>query len=248
VDRAHISSITHGDLPFHNPLEPTRIDEVIALLEIGRGERVLDIGCGTGELLIRIAERFGCGGLGVDDAEIQVAAARRRAQERVFYAGLEFLTADARSAELPGAPFALSACLGSMHAAGDGLQDGLARLAALTKPGGHVLVADGYWRRPPDPAYLEALGATADELPDYAGLLKAGQDAGLDPVYATVTTEAEWDRYEWRLIFNGLRWADAHPDDPGAADVRSWAQGARGRYLAPGGRDTLGFALVLYRR
>ena len=67
-------------------------------------------------------------------------------------------------------------------------------------------------------------------------------------MYATVTSEAEWDRYEWRLIFNGLRFAAQHPDDANAADVRSWAQRARGRYLAPGGRDTLGFALVLFGR
>jgi hypothetical protein len=111
-----------------------------------------------------------------------------------------------------------------------------------------VLIGDGYWRREPQAAYLEALGATADELPDYAGLVGAGAAVGLEPVYASVTTEEEWDRYEWRLIFNGLRFAAEHPDDPGAADVQAWAERARARYLSPGGRDTMGFALVLYRR
>jgi SAM-dependent methyltransferase len=239
VDRARISAITHGDLPFHNPLEPARIDEVLGLLSLTRGDRALDIGCGTGELLIRIAERFGCGGLGIDDAEIQIAEARRRAQERVFYAGLEFMTADARTGSLPGGPFALTACLGSMHA----IDGDLSRLAELTRPGGHVLIADGYWQRPPTPEYLETLGATADELPDYAGLVKPR--AGLEPVYASVTSQSEWDRYEWTLIYNGLRFA---AENPGADEVAAWAERARSRYLSPGGRDTLGFALVLFRR
>jgi SAM-dependent methyltransferase len=248
VNRARISSITHGDLPFHNPLEPGRIEEVLALLRVDRGARVLDVGCGRGELLIRIADRFGAGGLGIDDSELQIAEARRKAQERVFYAGVEFMVADARTGELPGAPFALTACLGAMHAAGATLPESLERLAGLTAPGGYVLIADGYWRREPDAAYLEALGATADELPDYPGLLQAGIDAGLEPMYATVTSEAEWDRYEWRLIYNGLRFAADNPDDEDAADVRAWAEAARSRYLVPGGRETLGFALVLFRR
>src|SRR5215217_5286734 len=141
VDRALISSITHGDLPFHNPLDIARIDEVIELLHVGRGVHVLDIGCGNGELLIRVAERFGCGGLGVDEAEIQITEARRRAKEKVFYAGLEFMVADARTQELPGAPFTVTACLGAMHAAGASLPEGLARLASLTAPGGHILIA-----------------------------------------------------------------------------------------------------------
>ena len=244
MNRARISSITHVGLPFHNPLEPDRVDEMLELLSLGRGDRALDVGCGTGELLIRIAERFGCGGLGIDDAEIQIAEARRRAQERVYYTGLEFMTADARAADLPGAPFSLTACVGAMHAVGGDLR----RLAELTTPGGHVLIGDGYWRRPPHPEYLVALGAAEDELPDYAGLIRAGITAGLEPVYAIATSDAEWDRYEWRLIRNGLQFAREQPEDPDAADVREWALRARDRYLAPGGRDTIGFALVLYAR
>ena len=60
-DRARISAITHGDLAFHNPLAPERLDEVVARAGVGPGDRVLDVGCGAGELLIRLAERFGVG-------------------------------------------------------------------------------------------------------------------------------------------------------------------------------------------
>jgi len=246
MDRARVSSITHGDLPLHNPFGPERLDEVIDLLELGRGEKVLDVGCGTGELLIRLAERFGCHGVGIDSSPGQIEEARRRSRERVYYTGLDFVVADVRSEPLPDGPFALAACIGSMHALGDGLAPALERLAAVTAPGGHVLIGDGYWRRPPQPEYLEALGATAGELPDYAGLMAAGEAAGLEAVYATASTQEEWDRYEWQLILNGLRFAAQHPDDPDAAEVAEWARAARRRYLAPGGRETLGFALVLF--
>src|SRR4051794_32974519 len=111
-DRARISAITHGDLPFHNPLDPAQLDEVLALVGLGPGDSVLDLGCGAGELLVRAAERSGCSGLGVDDAEVQIAEARRRAQERVPDAGLRFEVGDAGGLEAA-EPFALVACVGS---------------------------------------------------------------------------------------------------------------------------------------
>ena len=243
ADRARISAITHGDLAFHNPLDPAQLDEVLLLLPLTAAGRALDLGCGAGELLVRLAETTGCGGLGVDDAEVQIAEARRRAAARVPDGRLAFEVADARRAGDAG-PFDLVACVGSMHAV-DGDWD---RLAALAAPGGHVLVGDGFWRRPPEAPYLEVLGATADELPDLPGLAAQGAAAGLELSYLAVTTDEAWDRYEWTLIHNGLSWAAAHRDDPLAADVAGWARTARGRVLTPGGRDTLGFVLLLFAK
>jgi hypothetical protein len=139
-------------------------------------------------------------------------------------------------------------CIAASHALG-GFPDALRALAELVRPGGEVLLGEGYWRRPPSPEYLDALGgASADELPDYGGLMRAAEQAGLTPVYSSVASEADWDRYEWLLILNAERWAAAHAADPGAEVMRERAGRARERMTMPGGRETLGFALVLLRR
>src|SRR4051812_27659787 len=154
MDRARISALTHGDLPFHNPLSAARVDEALERSELRPGARVLDVGCGAGELLVRAAERFGATGFGFDTAPVQVDGARRRAAARAPDAGLEFALADDGSTG-----YDLVACIGSMHA----VEGGLAELAGR---GRAVLVGDGFWRRRPEPAYLEALGgASEDELP-----------------------------------------------------------------------------------
>jgi hypothetical protein len=66
--------------------------------------------------------------------------------------------------------------------------------------------------------------------------------------YAAVAGQRDWDRYEWTLVLNGERHAAAHPDDPAMGDLRAWVRAGRDRYLAPGGRDTLGFGLFLFSR
>jgi SAM-dependent methyltransferase len=106
---ARLSAITHGDLAFHDPLDPAVVDEVLDLAALGPADRALDLGCGPGELLVRLAERTGCGGLGVDLAAGQIEEARRRAATRAPQAGLEFLAADAGTVD---GEFALSACVG----------------------------------------------------------------------------------------------------------------------------------------
>ena len=55
--RERLSAITHGDRSFHDPLDPAVVDEVLAFARLGPGDRAVDIGCGPGELLVRLAER-----------------------------------------------------------------------------------------------------------------------------------------------------------------------------------------------
>jgi SAM-dependent methyltransferase len=235
MDRADASRIAHGELRLWNPLSDAALDETIALLEPPPGGRVLDVACGRAEVLRRVAERFEVEATGYDSDAALIESGPP---------GLELLVRDTP----PPGPFDVVLCIAASHALG-GFPDALGALRELVRPGGEVLLGEGYWCQPPSAEYLDALGgASADELPDYSGLMRAAEQTGLTPLHSSVASEADWDRYEWRLILNAERWAAANPEDPGADVLRERARHARERMTMPGGRETLGFALVLLRR
>jgi SAM-dependent methyltransferase len=235
MDRAEASRIAHGELRLWNPFSEAALDEVIELLDLALAARVLDVACGRGEVLRRVAERW------------QIQATGYDSDPALIESGPAGLDLQVRDSPPPG-PFDLVICIASSHALG-GFPDALGALRELAKPGGQVLLGEGYWRRPPSHAYLKALGdASADELSDYPGLMRAAEEAGLTPLHSSVASEADWDRYEWLLILNAERWAAAHPDDPGAELLLERARHARERMTMPDGRETLGFALTVLRR
>jgi SAM-dependent methyltransferase len=226
VDRAAASRIAHGDLTLYNPLSEADLDEAIGLLCLPPQARVLDVACGRAEVLRRIAARWPIEGVGYDaDADL-IERAREASPDL-----------DLRVAEQPPpGRWDLVVCIASSHALG-GFPEALGRLRQL---GGLVLLGEGYWMREPSPDYLEALGgASRDELPRYGELFAAAEQAGLTPLWSCVASERDWDRYEWTLVLN----AERH----GSEQLRERAAAARRRLTMPGGRETLGFALVLLR-
>ena len=116
------------------------------------------------------------------------------------------------------------------------------------RPGGQLVLGEGYWIRPPLQEELDSLGAAEDELSDLPGLLAAGDGHGLRPVYLATATDEDWRRYEWSYVLNLETYAATNPDEPGIELVRSRADAMRSRrLLAARHGEALGFALVAYQ-
>ncbi len=247
MDGLERSAIAHAGLAFQNPLNEAELDALVERLPLVDGARVVDLGCGKAELLIRILERHDTSAVGVDLSPYFLAEAREEAGRRVPSARLELREEDAASTRLEPESFDLAIAVGAggiWHGYGEALH----ALALLVGPGRHVLLGEGYWRREPSDAYLEALGAEREELTDYDGLLAAAREAGLELAEALHSTEADWDRYERRWAENGERWAADHPGHPGREGLLAWIRNGRERFERLGGRETLGFGLLLLRK
>jgi SAM-dependent methyltransferase len=230
MERADYTRIAHDGMAIMNPIPAGKLDDVLALLDLPARGRVVDLGCGKGDLLARVAARYDVDAVGIDRDPKLLAEAPP---------GINVIVADIETWNRGRGAFDLVASVGSPAQ--------LSSLASLVRPGGLVLYGDGYWRREPSKEYLEALGATREELEDYAGTIRRAAELALTPLYAVTASVDDFDRYEWSWSLNGERYADDHPEEPGVGDFLDWIRGGRRRYLELGGRDTLGFGLFLFR-
>ncbi len=240
------TTIAHRDHLYCNPVSPEKMERVLDLLDLAPYAKVLDVGCGKGELLIRLAERFRIDGLGVDVNRGFLAEARSRMRARVPDARIAWVEGEAASLGAAAGSFDLAAAIGASHALG-GYRATLEAFRGLVRSGGRLLVGEGYWRREPPVEYLEVLGASAGEFTDHAGNVARAVEAGLVPLYAAVSSPDEWDHYEGLYNLSVERHLADHPDDPDAGPmaerIRRWRRG----YLE-WGRETLGFAVYLFQK
>ena len=244
MDRFKFTRISHADLLFHSPLNPARLDTVLELTQLTPGARVVDFGCGNAEVLIRLVERHQVAAEGVDAAPYVLEEARQRAAGRISPGALTLHEQEAR--EYAGEPEScdLALCIGATHAFGD-LAQTLRYLAALVRPGGHLVVGEGFWRRAPDPAYLTALKTDANSYGSHADNVALATSQGLRYLYSAVTSDDDWDHFEGLYCRAVERYVAGHPEDSDGEAMLRRIRGWRDTYLRYG-RDTLGFALYLF--
>jgi SAM-dependent methyltransferase len=136
-------------------------DALLHFSEVSAGARVLDVGCGAGDLLARV-DRLGMLGAGIDPAPAMVALARSRLPNADIRVG------DAMHLPWPDGHFDLVTSVNALHFAQDTLE-ALAEAVRVTVPGGQVGLANWAESRRNDLAVVEAAVARAqgeEPLPD----------------------------------------------------------------------------------
>jgi len=237
-------SVTHACHVVCNPMSAVKLDELIELLKLNPGAAVVDIACGKGEMLTRLAERYEVSGVGVDISPYCVADAERKLQERVPGARIRILNMDGADYS-PDQLFDLAMCIGASWVY-KGHRGTLGALRAMTKPGGLILVGEPFWLKEPDDAYLAAENHTRVMFGTHYQNVLIGEDEGLVSLYTMVSNQDDWDRYETLQWYAAERYARDNPDDPDVPEILGRVAHGRESYLQCG-RDTLGWAMYLFR-
>ena len=113
------------------------------LARLQPGEKVLDVGCGTGTLALVAQERVGITGSvsGIDPSVPMIAHARRKAERADLF--LNFQPGVIEQLAFPDQSFDVALCIIVLHHMPDDLKSrGLAEMARVLKPGGRLLVVD----------------------------------------------------------------------------------------------------------
>lgn len=236
-------------LTFHGPLSEARAARIVARLTANQPGSVLDIGCGWGELMLRVLSAAPqATGIGLDTDEGDLARGRASAQARGLGDRVTFVPESA--VKTSRGPADLVLCVGSSHALTDveppgHLAAALAELRRLVNPGGRVLLGEGFWHRTPTESELAGMwpGTTAGEFGDLAGLVDLAVAAGFRPAWTETATLEEWEDFESGYQCDEEEWLATHGDHPQAAELRAKVDQHRSYWLR-GYYDLLGLAYL----
>lgn len=244
LDRWKFFDITHKNHVVCNPMSTVKIDEMIELLKLDPGSWVLDIACGKGETLTRIAERYSICGVGVDLSPFFVEDARQKLIRQVPQARIEILNIDGAEYQADRL-FHLSMCIGASWIY-QGHRGTLRALKSMTRPTGLILVGEPFWIKEPEEAYLDATGETRDDFGTHYGNVIAGQEEGLAPLYTIASNLDDWDRYETLQWYSAEKFAEENKNDPDVPEILARVNRNLTNYLR-WGRETIGWALYLFK-
>ena len=118
--------------------------ESVVLLGLGPGRAALDVGCGTGAVVVDIADVVGSDGraVGVDVSETMIATARARAEAQG--AAVELVVGDTHALDFPDGTFDAVHCDRVLQHLDDP-ERAIAEMARVLVPGGRLVINEPDW-------------------------------------------------------------------------------------------------------
>lgn len=219
-DRFEVFEAIHHSQRICNPMREAELDRLLDLIEPAPERHVVDIACGSGELLIRCHERGTRQSLGIDLSPWMLRSAAHHAGTRLVEGPApRWLLADAARVDLE--PTDTVVCLGAdwiWH----GMVGTVAVLASLVEPGARVVYGGPRLHFGADPdAATEQFG----RLDTAAGVERELELHGLKLVERIDPGEPGWRAYLDRGSNDVAAWRKRNPGpraEQWVADQQEW--------------------------
>jgi SAM-dependent methyltransferase len=239
--------VTHKEHLVCNPTSVVKLNELVQLLHLNSGSKVLEIAIGKGEFLVRLVERYNVSIVGIDLSPYHLGDAKQKVKERVPKADVKLIQMDGANYE-PKEPesFDLSCCLGASWIY-NGHEGTLKYLMKQTKLKGFIIVGEPFWISRPPKEYFDNSELKYETISTHAGNVQVGENLGLKLLYTFVSTQDEWDRYIGLQWYAMDKYALEHPEDPDLPELLNKLNKEKTLYLN-WERDFIGWAIYVFRK
>jgi cyclopropane fatty-acyl-phospholipid synthase-like methyltransferase len=224
-----------------------KFERLCRLLRLERGSHVLDMACGKGEFLIRLAELYDISGVGVDISPYCIRDCLEKHQKRVPNSNIKFIEMDgAKYRSEPCEMFDLAMCIGASWVYG-GYRGTLKALKNMTRPSGLTIVGEAFWSKDPREEYLRASGTKREEFGTHMDNVMVAEEEGLTCIYTMVSDSDDWDHYERLKWWNVDDYVRNNPNDEDVQELLERTRREKEIYLR-WERETLGWAVYVLQR
>jgi SAM-dependent methyltransferase len=224
-----------------------KFEKLCRLLRLEPEAQVLDIACGKGEFLVRLAELYDISGVGVDISPYCINDCLRKRQNRIANSNVEFIEMDGAKykPEMPES-FDLTMCIGASWVY-RGYRGTIRALEKMTKPGGFVMIGEPFWIKEPSEEYLKADKIKREEFGSHYDNVMVGEEEGLTCIYTIVSNHDDWDHYETLGWWAIDEYQKTNPNDEDNLEMLERKKREKETYLR-WGRETLGWAIYVFKK
>lgn len=228
--------IAEANVRIHNPLNVEKLMQLGAICCPTPQTTMLDLACGTAEMLCLWSAKYGMSGIGIDLSEAFTSDAQRRVADLELCDHVTIIQGDAAQAAAflpdPAQRFDIVSCLGASWI-GNGLVGTLSLMRPFLKPSPDslMLVGEPFWNQPPTAEALTALNFPDGLFCDLLNTVERLNGAGYTVLNWVAANLDTWDEYPNHWWMNIERWLREKPNDPDAAELKQWGKTSQQNYL-----------------
>lgn len=222
-----LMSISHRYIELLDPTTPEKVIQLGKLLQLKKGSRVIDFGCGCAEPLALWAEQFGVTGVGVDVSKDFCDRAREKLAKRGLSDKIEIVCSSGADYAFEEGAYDAATCIGATFAFG-GYQQTIKTLKRAVKADGRLGIGETYWLNSQvPPQYAQNQSTTHTELE----LAQFTRNEGFELEYVIRSSREDWDRYVSDGWYGLIRWLEENPNHPDREQVFKFFRTDQDDYL-----------------
>ena len=235
-----LKNIAERYMELLNPTSPEKIIKVGQVVGLKPGSKVIDFGCGFGEVLELWAKEFGISGVGIDIRPYAWERAWNKMVGHGLSERIEIICGDAAEYEFPHQTYDVAACIGATFI-WNGFGEAIRAMKDAILPSGKLVIGEAYWLTDNVP---EDYRTQEKDIKKEYELLQAARQEGFDFEYVVRASHDDWDRYESDNWYGLLRWIEENPDHPERQEVIDHLHQSQDEYIRYA-REYFGWAIYI---